>query len=124
LAKSLKKAYESHRLILLYGDLGTGKTTFTKGFAELFEIKEKDIKSPTYTLIRRYGKKLLHADLYRLQELDEIVFNEIETFLEEGGTVVVEWPEVMEKNFNKPHIKVRIANKGKNLREFKITEHR
>jgi len=124
LAKSLRKAYESHRLILLYGDLGSGKTTFTKGFASSFDIDEKDIKSPTYTLIRRYGKKLLHADLYRLQELDEIILNEIETFLDEGGTVVVEWPELMEKTLKQPHIKIHISTKSKNSREFKITEHK
>lgn len=87
LASSL---YHEDTLIMLFGDLGAGKTTFVQGFAKGLGI-EDEITSPTFALENRYGNKLMHVDLYRLEQ------KEAQRIVEEGeefpGLRVVEWSE-------------------------------
>ena len=97
----------------LVGDLGGGKTTFTKGLAEYFRIPEKEVQSPTFTLIREYKcskqltclpdgqadnskqvKKIYHIDVYRLQsekEAEELGLEEL--FQEKDAIFVIEWAD-------------------------------
>ena len=94
-AKKLTNYLEPGMLILLEGDLGAGKTTFTKGIGEGLGIK-RIIKSPTYTIVREYtdGKiPLYHIDLYRLDEEEGEDLGLDEYFLGDGLSVV-EWPSV------------------------------
>ncbi len=82
-------------VIALTGDLGAGKTCFVKGIAQGLDITE-DITSPTFTLIHEYrgGRlPLYHADLYRLESLEEAVNIGIEEYLAGRGVTVVEWAE-------------------------------
>ena len=103
LAKKLAKTLQTNKVIYLKGDLGTGKTTFTKGFAEALGIKEKQIKSPTYTLLRQYklkNKTLFHFDLYRIEEADDYIIHEIETAKStKNAYILIEWPEKL-KNYD------------------------
>jgi tRNA threonylcarbamoyladenosine biosynthesis protein TsaE len=88
--------------LLLFGELGTGKTTFVKGLAEAMKIDRDIVRSPTFTLVNVYpGEKmtLVHADLYRLESLDEIY--ELD-FFEEGRSdriYAIEWPELLIDEF-------------------------
>ena len=94
-AKDLTEHLEPGMLILLEGDLGAGKTTFTKGIGEGLGI-QRIIKSPTYTIIREYtdGKMpLYHIDLYRLDE-DEVEDLGLDEYFLGDGLSVVEWPSV------------------------------
>jgi tRNA threonylcarbamoyladenosine biosynthesis protein TsaE len=81
-------------VILLDGDLGAGKTTFTKGFARQLGVTEP-VTSPTFTLVRRYptsaGFDLYHADLYRLDQLNEVIDLGLDELLDEGAAAVIEW---------------------------------
>jgi tRNA threonylcarbamoyladenosine biosynthesis protein TsaE len=82
--------------ILLYGDLGAGKTTFTRGLAAGFGIENmEDVSSPTFTLINQYrGRiKIYHIDLYRVENgnLDGLGLEDI--FDDSRAAVVVEWAE-------------------------------
>lgn len=84
-------------VICLYGNLGSGKTTFTKGFAKGLGIKERII-SPTFMLVRQHKGKdkiiFYHVDLYRLnskQEIKNLGLDEV--FEDKNGIVVVEWAE-------------------------------
>jgi tRNA threonylcarbamoyladenosine biosynthesis protein TsaE len=84
--------------ILLYGDLGAGKTTLTRGLAAGFGIESvDDVASPTFTLINQYkGKgnvRIYHIDLYRIEDgrLDSLGLEEI--FDDSQAAVVVEWAE-------------------------------
>lgn len=82
-------------VLLLEGNLGTGKTTFTKGLARGLEI-DALIKSPTYTIVREYQKgryPLFHIDLYRLSEegVEELFLDD---YFEGEGISVVEWSSV------------------------------
>src|SRR5215831_14834392 len=80
-------------VLLLYGDLGAGKTAFVRGLAEGLNIPRDDVSSPTFTLIQEYrgGRlPLFHVDLYRIEdprEFDELGLDEIA----EEGVLAIEW---------------------------------
>jgi len=82
-------------VVLLYGDLGAGKTAFVKGLAEGLGAPRDEVSSPTFTLMQEYrgGRlTLFHVDLYRLddpREIDDLGLDEIA----EGGVLAIEWAE-------------------------------
>ncbi|KRN74830.1 hypothetical protein IV73_GL001107 [Weissella kandleri] len=95
IATQLAQLVAAGDTIILNGDLGAGKTTFTQGFARALGIK-RPLKSPTFTLVREYQTPrypLYHLDVYRLGEeggSDEIG---LEEYLGGDGVALVEWPE-------------------------------
>jgi tRNA threonylcarbamoyladenosine biosynthesis protein TsaE len=83
-------------VILLGGDLGAGKTTFTQGLAAALGVTEP-VTSPTFVLLHSYhGSEmtLLHADVYRLESMHEIIDLGLPELLEEGAAAVVEWGDL------------------------------
>jgi tRNA threonylcarbamoyladenosine biosynthesis protein TsaE len=82
-------------VVLLYGDLGAGKTAFVRGLAEGLGIARDEVSSPTFTLVQEYrgGRMtLFHVDLYRLndpREIDDLGLDE----MTEGGVLAIEWAE-------------------------------
>ncbi len=86
-------------VVLLHGDLGSGKTTFTQGVAQCLGVRET-ITSPTFVILKNYelsGKTfhtLVHIDAYRLQSAQELVALGWEEILQDSGNlIVIEWPE-------------------------------
>jgi tRNA threonylcarbamoyladenosine biosynthesis protein TsaE len=83
--------------VLLGGDLGAGKTTFTQGLAAGLGVSGP-VTSPTFVLLHSYrtraGWDLLHADVWRLEQLQEVIDLAIPELLEEGAAAVVEWGEM------------------------------
>ncbi|OIP23133.1 tRNA (adenosine(37)-N6)-threonylcarbamoyltransferase complex ATPase subunit type 1 TsaE [bacterium CG06_land_8_20_14_3_00_33_50] len=100
-ANNFAKNLNSGDILALVGDLGGGKTTFTKGLAYGLGINEKEVSSPTFTLIREYKiknnpniKKLFHLDLYRLhseKEAEELGLHEL--FEDKSAIIVIEWAD-------------------------------
>lgn len=108
-------------VLLLSGDLGAGKTAFTRGLAEGLGIDSDEVTSPTFTLVHEYrgGRlPLIHVDLYRLDraDLDEIGLDQD---LADKGVVAVEWPERLLRPI-KGAISIRITDRGGDAREVEI----
>ncbi len=114
-------------MIALSGDLGSGKTTFTKGIGKGLGVKDsKRINSPTFVLIKEYNGRvpLYHLDLYRLDDLKEIENLAIEEYIYGNGITVIEWAEKIKSILPEKHILVKFKIKGDNKREVIIEDLR
>jgi len=102
-------------VLLLDGELGAGKTAFTQGLAAAMGVTEA-VTSPTFTLVRHYpapgGIELLHADVYRLDRLDEIVALGLPELIEERAVAVVEWGERAAPALAPDYLVVRLEETG------------
>jgi len=101
-------------IVLLAGDLGAGKTAFAQGFGAALGVDEP-ITSPTFALLRQYPcgpgpvRTLFHADVYRLDHLQEIVDLGLGELVEDGGVAVVEWGDVAEPVLGSGSLTVHIV---------------
>ena len=123
-AYELAKKIKAPKIIVLSGDLGAGKTTFTKGFAKGLGIKEI-ITSPTFTLLNEYEgrEKMYHFDMYRLSSKEEAYELGFEDYLNKNdGVVLVEWAENVEGLFSPPYTKITLNKLSNTKREIKIEE--
>jgi len=98
-------------LLLLGGELGAGKTTFTQGLARALGVAER-VTSPTFTLVHSYegrGLRLIHADVYRLEHLQEVIDLGLPELLEEGAAAVVEWGDLAAPALLPDHLNIRMS---------------
>ncbi len=117
LAKELKKG----DIVLLYGDLGFGKTTFVKGVARGLTIKNRII-SPTFTIIREH-KNLYHIDLYRIESNEQIKALGFSEIIESAFVKLIEWPENIYGFMPKKRIDVKILLNKDNTRTINIARY-
>lgn len=118
-AARLGELLQAGDVITLEGDLGAGKTTFTKGLAKGLHIK-RVVKSPTFTIIREYQGRLplYHMDVYRLEDSDEdLGFDE---YFEGEGVSVVEWAHIIEEFLPKDRLDIVIRRSGDAERELTL----
>lgn len=94
LAQNIESEKFPNMIICLEGDLGSGKTVFTKGFAQAMEIEDV-ITSPTFNLIKEYQGELplYHMDLYRLEDKKD--YKLIEEYFNKNGVVIIEWADMV-----------------------------
>lgn len=110
-------------LIALYGELGSGKTTFVKGLAAGLGAKEREgVRSPTFVLLNLYKGWLpvYHIDLYRVGGLDRLRDMGYEDYAFGEGVTVVEWAEKAEDALPEHSVKVWFRSIGKRSREIRI----
>ena len=103
-----------HKILLLKGNLGAGKTTFTQILVR--ELGSKDeVNSPTYSIVNEYNTvngKIFHFDLYKMNNLEEIFDIGIEEYIDTGHLIIVEWPEIYQSELDGiPYHEMNIENK-------------
>lgn len=107
-----------YKILLLKGDLGAGKTTFTKLLMEHLG-SDDEVNSPTYALVNEYQcnfGKVFHFDLYRVNDIEELYDMGIEEYLETGYLSIIEWPEIYENELEGMEyhcIRIEADEKGK-----------
>lgn len=120
-AKEIGKKLKGDEIIALYGDLGVGKTVFTRGLVSCFGTKNA-VTSPTFTLVNEYVApkfKIYHFDMYRIKNLEDLESTGFFDYMHRG-VFVIEWSENIENYLPKETIKIYIE-KNENDGERIIT---
>ncbi len=122
LAQNIESEKFPNMVICLVGDLGSGKTLFTKAFAKSMEIND-NITSPTFNIIKEYDgeMKLYHMDVYRLNEVKEDLG--IPEYFKKKGITIIEWADLIEDILPKKRLDITIKIVDENKRVFMITPH-
>src|SRR3989344_3884108 len=136
IGQHLKSLEEKALFFALEGDLGAGKTTFTKGLGNFLKVG-RPIRSPGYILVTEYpytreqfSGKIFHVDLWRVQDLSEVLTLNLKDLLEPGNILVIEWsqkiPQLIDGLISNPKkvktIRLHFDQKGENEREVEIEE--
>ena len=123
LAQNFESEKFPNMVICLNGELGSGKTLFTKGIANALGIEET-ITSPTYTIVKEYlyGElPLYHMDVYRLEGNTDGV--DIEGYYNNGGITIIEWAETIENILPKERLDIKFVVADENKRILIIEPH-
>lgn len=126
IASSLAKKLKGTEIIALYGDLGAGKTSFTKGLSKALKANPDEVHSPTFTLLNEYkGKyKIYHFDMYRINSFEELYSLGFFDFIE-NGIIITEWSENIDKFLPESAIKIHIEygqNENERILKFENCE--
>ena len=125
LAQNIESEKFPNMVICLMGELGSGKTVFTKGFASSLEVDE-NITSPTFNIIKEYTTgqmDLYHMDVYRLEGKVEDLG--IEDYFNKGGVTIIEWADMIEDYLPEERldIKFRLSEEDEDTRIITIIPH-
>lgn len=125
LAQNIESEKFPNMVICLIGDLGTGKTIFTKGFANALEVEE-EITSPTFNIIKEYTTgelPLYHMDVYRLDGKAEDLG--IEEYYNKKGITIIEWADMIPEHLpeKRLEIKFKTSSEDENKRTITITPY-
>ncbi|MBQ7410742.1 MAG: tRNA (adenosine(37)-N6)-threonylcarbamoyltransferase complex ATPase subunit type 1 TsaE [Clostridia bacterium] len=123
LGKKIAAQLRKGLVIVLTGDLGSGKTKLTEGILKYFNL-EDEISSPTFTIVNEYyanDLNIYHFDVYRLADIDEFYAIGGEEYFEKGACII-EWGELIEEALPKDYVKINFSrdNENVNLRNIDI----
>lgn len=123
LAENIESEHFPGMLICLNGELGSGKTVFTKAFASALGI-EDDVTSPTFNIIKEYSNgelPLYHMDVYRLEgKVDELGLDE---YFDGDGVTIIEWADMIEDYLPKERLDINIKITGEDSRVIVLKPH-
>ena len=114
-AKKFAKKLNKKDIIILSGDLGSGKTKFTEGILSYFGL-ENEISSPTFTIVNEYSKNVInifHFDVYRLEDSSEFYAIGGEEYFE-NGICIIEWGELIKDALPQDYIKICFSRSSEN----------
>jgi len=119
--RQITKILKIGDIIFLYGDLGSGKTVFTKGVCQGLGVKE-EVTSSSFVIVTEYTgiMPVSHIDLYRLNSHDVAELS-IDEYILDNGITIIEWADRINDNNG---LRIKIEIKGKNSREIKIEDLR
>lgn len=110
LAAAMAESAQPGDLLLLVGDLGAGKTTFTQGYAAALGVSEP-VTSPTFTLAREYHGRLLlhHLDVFRLDQISEVLDLGLPELLDSDGVILIEWGDAIRQALPNDYLEVALT---------------
>ena len=122
IAQNFESEKFPNMIICLDGELGSGKTVFTKGIANALGIQES-ITSPTFTIIKEYEGELplYHMDVYRLEDSKEDIG--IEEYFDKGGVTIIEWADMIKDILPPERLDIKIKITGENTRVLILTPY-
>ena len=122
LAQNIESEKFENMVICLDGELGSGKTLFTKAFAQAMEVKDV-VTSPTFTIIKEYEGDipLYHMDVYRLDGNTDGVG--IEEYFNAGGVVIIEWASTIKDILPNERLDIKFKSIGENKRAIYLIPH-
>ncbi len=123
-AREFAKTLVPGSVVALTGDLGAGKTAFTRGIADFFQI-EGEVSSPTFTIVNEYNgtRNVYHFDAYRLENVSEDDCDWLDDYFFGDGICVIEWAQNIKGVLPKGYIEVKIEKNpqmGEDYREIFI----
>ena len=121
--KKLAEKLQPPLLVLLSGELGSGKTTLTKGIVSgLDAAHEDEVTSPTFTLVHEYGsgKKVFHGDLYRIESFHDFETLGLEEVFAEPAVVILEWSEKFPLKTLWPQLRLQLEHLGRDSRRITL----
>jgi tRNA threonylcarbamoyladenosine biosynthesis protein TsaE len=123
IARQFAATLKPGNIVLLFGDLGAGKTLFSRGVVSYFN-ESIAATSPTFSLVNVYPTKppIYHLDLYRIQKDAELIDLGFEEYLESDGIVLIEWGEKCERLLSVEYTRISFAMSGEESREIVIEE--
>lgn len=121
IAKAFASSLKGGEVIALKGDIGVGKTVFTKGLAAGLGITA-NVTSPTFNIVKQYSGRLplYHFDVYRITDPDEMLEIGFEEYLYSRAVVVIEWPELISDLIPQDAITITIEREGEEGRKISI----
>src|ERR1700687_6086677 len=121
--RGLASRWKPPTLVLLSGDLGSGKTTLSKGIVSaLGAAREEDVTSPTFTLLHTYGEAqpVFHGDLYRIESFHDFETLGMEDLFAKPAIVILEWSERFPLKSPWPTLRVRLEHLGGDTRRISV----
>ena len=112
------------RVILLRGELGSGKTTLVKSVLKKMGINDC-VTSPTFSIVNEYDFSeniIYHFDLYRIEKIEELDIIGFEDYIYSQNICFIEWPEIVLNNIDLQYLDIEIRNLGEDKREIIINE--
>ena len=114
-------------VVLLKGEMGAGKTTFSKAFCKALGVKET-VSSPTFSIVNEYfsenGPSIYHFDLYRLDDQEEAEDIGILDYLYSGNTCIIEWPEIIDSLLPDQFLEIHLQTTSSVLhRSINVYQH-
>lgn len=122
-ARKFAKTLSQGSVIAFEGDLGAGKTAFTRGLAEGLNCRDS-VSSPTFAIVNEYGGEipLFHFDMYRIETFSELYSIGFFEYLERGGVCAIEWSENIYSALPDDAIFVKLEKISENERKITVTE--
>ncbi|MDD5045039.1 MAG: tRNA (adenosine(37)-N6)-threonylcarbamoyltransferase complex ATPase subunit type 1 TsaE [Candidatus Omnitrophica bacterium] len=132
LGRKVSRALKKGNILCLFGEFGSGKTVLAKGIASGLKIKETQVISPSFVLMRDYKIKLAdekkrtyfyHFDFYRLENIKEILDIGYEEFIYSDAISVIEWADRLGKYLPRDYLAVKLSVKGSTKRLIELKAH-
>ena len=124
LAAELSNLFNLNDVVVLNGDLGSGKTTLIKMICSRFNIS--DVSSPSFSIVNEYtgSIKVYHFDFYRLKKVEELYDIGFEDYLnDEEAIIFIEWGSLMQEILPKNHFEIELNQSSENQRIVKIIKN-